>query len=86
MKPIDSFPIDPDVIALSADQFAKSIALPKSTFAKMVREGHGPRMFVLGRRRYITRADAESWINTMRNRFVYTKRVNNKASVVGVAL
>lgn len=66
-----------DAPALAADAFIKSIALPKSTFAKLIREGHGPRMFTLGRRRYITREDGQAWVREMRERFAYTKRTNN---------
>ncbi len=63
--------------ALPVDDFIRSINLPRSTFAKMILEGHGPQLFVLGRRRYITHADGIAWVNNMRERFAYTKRVNN---------
>ncbi len=63
--------------AIAVDQFIKSIALPKSTFAKLVIEGNGPRMFVLGRRRYLTQDDANQWVIRMREKFAYTKRINN---------
>lgn len=68
---------NPTPQAIAVDQFIKSIALPKSTFAKLVIEGNGPRMFTLGRRRYLTSEDAQKWVTRMRDKFAYTKRVNN---------
>jgi len=72
--------IQPELSAIAVDQFIKSLPLPKSTFAKLVREGNGPRMFVLGRRRYLTSDDAQQWLERMRDKFAYVKRTNNTAA------
>jgi hypothetical protein len=72
-----------DAPALAAELFIKSIQLPKTTFAKMIREGNGPRMFMLGRRRYITHEDGQAWIGQMREKFAYVKRTNNKRIKIG---
>ncbi len=55
-----------------AETFAEEVVgVPFRTFEQLVSEGHGPRMFLLGRRRYVMSSDGIAWLELMRDRFPY---------------
>lgn len=58
--------------------FTIVLALPPSTAEHLIASDQGPRMFMLGRRRYIRRDDAMDWIDQRAADVPYVKRRNNR--------
>jgi len=64
--------------AFSWSEFWALIDLPESTGEELVREPNPPRFFMLGRRRYIRKADALAWIDAKAKSAPYIPRTNNR--------
>jgi hypothetical protein len=64
----------------ATDFFATVLGLPESTFEELIAQGQAPRMFLLGRRRYVLQADALAWLDQIAESNTYVKRKNNKRS------
>ncbi|QRM19715.1 hypothetical protein GBK02_10025 [Dechloromonas sp. TW-R-39-2] len=68
--------------ALSWSEFWLGIlGIPEATGEELVREKDGPKFFLLGRRRYIRKADALAWIDQMAARAAYVPRRYNRRGV-----
>lgn len=59
-------------------EFWASIGIPESTAEELVREPNGPKFFLLGRRRFIRKADALAWIDAKARSAPYIPRTNNR--------
>lgn len=69
--------------AFSWTEFWSLLGLPESTAEEIVREPNGPRFFMLGRRRYIRKADALAWIDLKAKSAPYIPRQNNRKGAAG---
>ena len=66
----------------ATDFFSTVLGLPASTAEELIAQGQAPRMFLLGRRRYVLQADALAWLDQIAESNTYVKRRNNKRSGV----
>ncbi|MDX9718431.1 MAG: hypothetical protein RBT67_13760 [Thauera sp.] len=58
--------------------FLGLLGLPESTAEELVRSPDAPKMFLLGRRRYIRTPDAVAWLDRMAEAKPYFPRRNNR--------
>jgi hypothetical protein len=54
------------------------LGIPLSTFEEIIANGDGPRMFLIGRRRCITKQDGLDWIEELRESRPYVRSIRQR--------